>query len=61
MTTPESTSVERIIITLPSQTLDALTELAERKGRSRATFMSMVLIKYVNARLAKDDQRDDHR
>lgn len=57
MTTPESTSVERITITLPSQTLDALTELAERKGRSRATFMSMVLIKYVNARLAKDDQR----
>jgi hypothetical protein len=34
MTTPESTSVERIIITLPSRTLDALTELAERNGRS---------------------------
>jgi hypothetical protein len=31
------------------------------EGRSRATFMSMVLIKYVNARLAKDDQHYDHR
>jgi predicted DNA-binding protein len=61
MTTPESTSVGRIIITLPLETLDALTELAERTGRSRTTLMSMVLIKYANARLAKDGQHYDHR
>jgi Ribbon-helix-helix protein, copG family len=56
MTTPESTSVERITVTLPSQTLDTLTELAERNGRSLTTLISMVLIWYANSRLAKDGQ-----
>jgi metal-responsive CopG/Arc/MetJ family transcriptional regulator len=61
MTTPESTSVERVIITLPSQTLDTLTELAERNGRSRSALISMVLIWYANSRLAKDGRRYDPR
>ena len=50
-----------IIITLPSQTLDALTKLAEHKGLSRATYISMILIKHINARLAKDNQHYDER
>jgi len=44
----ESPAVERIIISLPADLLEKLTELAKKKGLSRASYIRMVLTEHAN-------------
>jgi len=41
-------AVERIMLSLPKELLEKLTELAKKKGLSRASFIRMVLTEHVS-------------
>ena len=47
----KETTVERMMLSLPHELLTKLTELAQDKGLSRASYIRMVLTERVNEEL----------